>query len=222
MAGRLARVFRGGEIKAMADPTPGTVEVTTASFPGFGSEYCSYQLFGVLHVPGLAPTPVELNGTALVAKWPRPGQTLPVTADRSDPTKVVVEWDQVMTGAQLAAAAALREQTNLDLDVLALARERAQDASTTAPACQAGAQPSPAHVAEVQGTVIAATPVPATADVAPPGGTWDLTVRTAERTVLVRATFQTPAVRQTVTTVGTTVVVVPDPADPDVGTLVTN
>ena len=102
-------------IGLMQDPAEGTIEVTAASaFAGRGgAQTANYSLSAILHVAGLPPTRVELSGMATSAKWPQAGDTLPVTADRSRPTEVIIHWNRVPTGKQrartLAADLALPE-----------------------------------------------------------------------------------------------------------------
>jgi hypothetical protein len=120
----------------------------------------------------------------------------------------------------------VREQTNLDFAVMrdaigqaGPAGPAAADCTPAAPGAQAGlgVRPGPADV-PVAGSVVAVYPVPAPADLAPPGGIWDLSVRTAERTVLVRASFGSEDERARVATVGAAVSVVLS-GTADVGTL---
>jgi len=96
---RLAR-----DIGRMQDPAEGMLEVVTASVcrPAGGAQNASFSLSGILRVPGLAPTHVELKGLATSAKWPEAGHELPVTADRAAPTTVIIHWNQVPTKKQRA------------------------------------------------------------------------------------------------------------------------
>ena len=95
-------------IGRMQDPVEGTLEVTEASsFAGRGgAQNASYSLSAILRVAGLPPTLVELSGMATASKWPLAGDTLPVTADRSRPTEVLIHWNRVPTGKQRARIAA--------------------------------------------------------------------------------------------------------------------
>ena len=94
--------------RRLTDPVPGTLEVISATgVPvSVSATFSNYRLHGVLHIPGLPPTAVALRGMARVSKYPRSGQTLPVTADRAHPDRVVIEWDQIATGTQQGAALA--------------------------------------------------------------------------------------------------------------------
>lgn len=83
-------------IRRMQDPAAGTLEVTAASsFAGRGgAQTAHYSLRGILHVDGLPATPVELSGMATAARWPHAGDSLSVTADRSRPTEVIIDWNR--------------------------------------------------------------------------------------------------------------------------------
>jgi hypothetical protein len=81
--------------KNMKDPAPGTLQVTAASYPPDNATSANFSINGVVSADGLAPTAVEHSGIARTRKWPRGGQTLPVTVDRADPSRLQIEWDQV-------------------------------------------------------------------------------------------------------------------------------
>ncbi len=145
---------------------------------------------------------------------------------------------------------ALHEQINLDFSVLNDAIDRSSQgpgaSGLTAPAPGAGpgqgipprlpADPAAAPAADrppssqpqeseqpqvpVPGSVVAVYPVPVPAAFTPPGGIWDLSVQTADRTVLVRASFDSEEERATVARVGATVTVALS-GSTDVATLVT-
>jgi hypothetical protein len=252
-----AQRWRGGRrIRRMRDAVEGTLEVTAASVLNTaGSAHsANYWLTGILHLPGLPPTPVENRGMARTAKWPHPGDTLPVTADRSRPSQLVIHWERMATGRERArvvtenlarkelqasadtgfgraqpgwpgaagqpvppsagdpSTPTVGPRTGLDARAMSEALARAQ---------QPAAWTAQAATGTVPGTVIAATPVRMPAGMAPMGGVWDLTVRTAGRAVTVRAECQTLAEAQAVAWVGATVMVALDPTNPDVATLVT-
>ena len=103
-------------IGRMRDPAEGTLEVTAASdFAGRGgAQTATYSLSALLRVAGLPPTRVELSGMATSAKWPQAGDMLPVTADRSSPTEVIIHWNRAPTRKQrariVAADLALEER----------------------------------------------------------------------------------------------------------------
>ena len=68
----------------------------------------------VVQAEGIAATSVEHSCLAPTKKWPFPGETLPVTFDRSDPTKLKVRWDDVPEAGDVAKqqAEALAAQLN--------------------------------------------------------------------------------------------------------------
>lgn len=77
------------------DPVPGTFEVKTCDFGKTVGSHVDLDASGVLSAPGLDLFTARFHGTAPVAKAPAPGQTLPVTVDRADPTQFRIEWDQI-------------------------------------------------------------------------------------------------------------------------------
>jgi hypothetical protein len=90
--------------KHMKDPVEGTLTVTSASMAPQGAMYSNCRLQGVLAAPGVPATSVEHYLTAPVKKWPDPGVVLPVTVDRADPTRLRVNWDDVPSNREVAAA----------------------------------------------------------------------------------------------------------------------
>jgi hypothetical protein len=101
-------VNRRLQVRRMADPVEGTVQVTGSSAPSPYAMYSNYRLAGVVTAPGLAATPVENRGIARVTKWPFPGRTLPVLVDRAEPKRLQIRWDRVPTGREAAAEQAER------------------------------------------------------------------------------------------------------------------
>lgn len=95
--------------RRMADPVRGTLQVTSASQCDSSATSANFTLHGVVSGDGLVPTPIQHSGMARTSKWPYPGEVLPVTVDRADPTRIRIEWDEVQTGAEqgLAQAQAL-------------------------------------------------------------------------------------------------------------------
>jgi hypothetical protein len=193
-------------------------------------------MVGVVSAPGLPPTAVEHKGLARVAKWPSASQSLPVTVDRARPSQFIIEWDKILPAAQQALYdtrnLALHEQTNLDFGVLARAQGIPPASDPPAPAVSGqpgdGAPGSPAQSASAQdpvavdGTVTAVAPVPAPAGLIPAGGLWDLTVRIAERSVLVRARCESAAERDSLAVIGASLRVIPVAGSPDVAVLADN
>ena len=81
--------------KNMKDPVKGTLQVTATTYPPAGATSGNYSLNGIVSGDGIPPTAVEHAGIAKTKKWPQNGQTLPVTVDRADPTRLHIEWDEV-------------------------------------------------------------------------------------------------------------------------------
>jgi hypothetical protein len=65
-----------------------------------------YRIEGVVTAPGIEPTAVTHGGVTAPEKWPRAGDRLPCTVDRSRPDRLVIHWDQVQTSGERARAAA--------------------------------------------------------------------------------------------------------------------
>ncbi|HEX6390939.1 MAG TPA: SHOCT domain-containing protein [Solirubrobacteraceae bacterium] len=81
--------------KNMKDPARGTLQVTASTYPPDSATSGNFSINGIVSADGLAPTAIEHAGIARVKKWPHSGQTLPVTVDRADPTRIQIEWDEV-------------------------------------------------------------------------------------------------------------------------------
>ena len=95
--------------KKMKDPVRGTAQVVAASMPPQGaSGWSNCDLDLVVSAEGLEPYAVEMSPWTRMSKWPYPGYTLPVTVDRADPDHVKIEWDDVLSGDELASAEAER------------------------------------------------------------------------------------------------------------------
>lgn len=81
--------------KRMKDPVRGVLQVTASTYPPDDATSGNFSINGVVSADGIPPTAVEHAGIARTRKWPRSGQTLPVTVDRADPTRLSIEWDEV-------------------------------------------------------------------------------------------------------------------------------
>lgn len=81
--------------KRMKDPVRGILQVTASTYPPDDASSANFSVNGVVSADGIPPTAVEHAGIARTRKWPRAGQTLPVTVDRADPTRLSIEWDEV-------------------------------------------------------------------------------------------------------------------------------
>ena len=83
--------------KRMKDPVRGTAHIAGCSrYLGNGiTSNCAMTL--VVQADGLAATQVDHECFVHRDRWPSPGQTLPVTVDRADPSRLKIEWDEVRT-----------------------------------------------------------------------------------------------------------------------------
>lgn len=57
----------------------------------------------VVQAEGVPATSLRETDMVRADKWPSPGMTLPVTVDRSDPTRIKIEWDEVERSQDRAA-----------------------------------------------------------------------------------------------------------------------
>jgi hypothetical protein len=232
------------KIRKMTDPADGTLEITgTSGTPDQSATYQNFRFTGVVEAPGMQPTAVEVGGMAApTAKWPQPGQRLPVTVDRANPDSVSIRWDEVLSGRGLAMAKAIAEETRLrtglDPDVLSEAMREVDGSAPASPTAPAEPEtttaapeqsrwetPQPADTVPAIGTVIAVRDVPLPAGFGPPGGVADLTVQVPDnisgtRTAVARTTFSSQEQRAAIAVVGVTVRVLVDPANPATVTVV--
>lgn len=86
--------------RRMSDPVVGTYQLTACSAGSSGAMYSNCRMTGVVTAPEVGPVVVEHLCTAPTKKWPSPGMSLPVTVDRADPTRLRINWDDMMTGRQ--------------------------------------------------------------------------------------------------------------------------
>lgn len=105
--------------RQMKDPVKGTAFVVSAN------DWTRAQVPSPLHAKfvvegdGVPKTTVE-HSEKVPPKhwevWPRPKQTLPVTIDRADPTRLIIDWQQLLDDKEQRkrAAAAREEQRLLD------------------------------------------------------------------------------------------------------------
>lgn len=86
---------------SISDPVQGTAQVVSASMPpskNGGGAMCEMSL--VVTIPGQPSVAVRKANLVSMAKWPMPGMSLPVVAERSDPGKFRILWDQVASGRE--------------------------------------------------------------------------------------------------------------------------
>jgi hypothetical protein len=100
--------------RKMKDPVEGTAQVVGSTQAPDHASSANVNLNLVLQAEGVEATSVELDCMAPTRKWPFPGQTLPVTFDRADPTRVKIRWDDIPDAAETAQqqAEALAAQLN--------------------------------------------------------------------------------------------------------------
>jgi hypothetical protein len=88
-----------GKKKELARGTARVVSVNAAPH----ATHSSLKMDLVVEVPGIAAYAHEYRKRVMaIAKWPSPGQVVPVMVDRNDHDDVDVLWDEVPTGAVLA------------------------------------------------------------------------------------------------------------------------
>jgi Short C-terminal domain len=93
--------------KRMKDPVRGMAQVVGSTRPPHNAMFGNCKLTLVVQADGVEPTPVEhQNLLTPVSKWPRPGMSIPVTVDRANPDRISIEWDEIATGEDTAAAQA--------------------------------------------------------------------------------------------------------------------
>ena len=78
------------------DPVEGEYRITSASKPTGSSSVASCDMVGEISGPGVSPRVLEHNSPfTSLAKWPRPGDVLPVVFDRTNPEFLKIVWKQV-------------------------------------------------------------------------------------------------------------------------------
>lgn len=89
----------------LRNPVRGTAQVVSVSMPpnqSGGGGMCTMSL--VINVPGKPSVAVRKASIVKLVQWPMPGMDLPVEADKSDPTRFRILWNEVPTGAERARA----------------------------------------------------------------------------------------------------------------------
>jgi Short C-terminal domain len=93
-------------LKRIKDPVRGSAQIVTMTQApdDATSGNCRMQL--VVSVPGHPSFAIDDQYIVKVQKWPSPGQTLPIEASQSDPSKFKILWDEIqawdVTGASQA------------------------------------------------------------------------------------------------------------------------
>jgi hypothetical protein len=116
----MGSIWRWIAKRRMKDPVKGTAFVVSAN------QWTRAQVPSPLHAKlvvegnGVPKTTVEYServGPKLWGVWPSPEQTLPVTIDRANPTRLVIDWQQLLheeeQRKQRKRAAAAEEERRL-------------------------------------------------------------------------------------------------------------
>jgi hypothetical protein len=103
-------------MKRIKDPVRGSAQIVTMTQAPDNATSANCRMQLVVSVPGHASYAIDDEYLIKVKKWPSPGQTLPIEASQSDPTKFKILWDEIQSwevqGAAQAEqlAAALNQQ----------------------------------------------------------------------------------------------------------------
>jgi hypothetical protein len=214
-----------GLFNRIKDPVDAEYRLTSCSAGSPGAVYSNCRMEGVVTGPGIGPVAVEHSTlVAPTSKWPQPGQTIPVTVDREDPTRLKVRWDDLPTNRELGrqyAQQQAEQQAQQEAEVVG-APGRPQPG-------QAGGGLTPEQAAAGGGALIPATGkvlavhevvVPAGLSGSGAGGTTDLTLDISlpdgsGYSTSMRITFSTPEKHDAVAAVGRSLPVLVNPAAHD-------
>lgn len=230
-------------LRGIKDPLDGTFRLVACSTSSGGAVVENCTMDGVVVAPGVPPTPVHhVSLLTPTAKWPQPGQTLPVTLDRRDPSRLRIRWDDVPPNAQIARRLAQEQAREAPAGTgdpgtggpsepstrAVLGAEGRPEPGTaggglspaeSARATQGGAatlglQPLSARVLAAHEVVVPAGLAQA------PGGTWDLTLDVEPQTgpgwsTVLRVGFRSPERKAEVARIGRVLPVLADPVRHD-------
>ncbi|MDZ5622257.1 SHOCT domain-containing protein [Nocardioides sp. HM23] len=98
--------------KRIKDPVRGAAQIVSSTRAPDAATSGTCRMHLVVSVPGHQSFAIDDQFIVKVKKWPHPGQTLPIVASQSDPTKFKILWDEIADwdtaasaqAAQLAAA----------------------------------------------------------------------------------------------------------------------
>lgn len=83
----------------------GTAQVVSSSAPPPNSVSATLRMTLVVQAPGVPPTSTTyVKRVVRCAKFPVPGQQIPVEVDPSDPTEVSISWKEMPTRSEMASA----------------------------------------------------------------------------------------------------------------------
>lgn len=81
--------------KRIKDPVRGTAQVVSATAAPDSATSGTCRMHLVVSVPGHASYAIDDEYIVKVKKWPSPGQSLPIEASQSDPTRFKIVWDEI-------------------------------------------------------------------------------------------------------------------------------
>ena len=93
-------------MKRIKDPVRGSAQIVTMTQAPDNATSANCRMQLVVSVPGHASYAVDDEYLIKVRKWPSPGQTLPIEASQSDPTKFKILWDEIQSWEIQGAAQA--------------------------------------------------------------------------------------------------------------------
>lgn len=229
-------------LRGIGEPVDGQYVLTSCSMNSGGAVYENCSMEGVLSGPGLTPTAVRHSTlTAPTAKWPQPGDTLPVTFDRKHPDRLKIRWDRMPSNRERAHAAAEQQARAMAQGTPAPGAAAASGPAAdvvgapgrSVPGTAGGGLTPEESAAALAGGAAASGLQQATARVLAahevqvpaglpqgPGGTWDLTLDVAPTTgpgysTVLRIGFSSVERRESVARVGRELPVLADPGRPD-------
>jgi hypothetical protein len=99
-------------VRRMREPVRGSLQVTVCAQPDTAPSSLSYSalVLGVVEGPGIAPQAVEFSATIPASRCPHSGQRVPVTVDRTRPSRIAIHWDEVPKRNALGAARAATQR----------------------------------------------------------------------------------------------------------------
>jgi hypothetical protein len=226
-----------GLFTRMKDPVEGQFNLVACSVGSGNAVYETCAMDGVVSGPGIVPTSVHHRCQAPRAKWPEPGQILPVTVDRQSPERLKIRWDQLPKNSEVA-----RQLADQQAQQMAAAQQQwsgaavggvVGDPSRPQPGAPGGGLTPEESTRALAGgatalglqaataTVIAAHEVVVPAGLpSSPGGLWDLTLDVAPPdgpgyTTVTRIAFSSAQKRAEIASLGRALPVLADPARRD-------
>ncbi|WP_243062124.1 hypothetical protein [Humibacter sp. RRB41] len=225
-----------GLFNRIKDPVDGQFNLVSCSIASGGAVYENCSMDGVVSGPGVTPTSVHHSSLATpVAKWPQPGQTLPVTFDREHPDRLKIRWDQMPTNREVAQMYAAQQAQQMAAAQATGASVFASpsvigDPSRPLPGAPGGGLTPQESAQALAGGAVALGLLPTTARVlaayavqppagvpTAPGGVWDLTLDVTPvggnsgYSTVMRIGFSSVQKQQTIAAIGRELPVLADP-----------